>query len=335
MLAGLAVEIGQWDNFVSAVQQRETEIGYWAVRIWAGTTTEAVCRVDLEGGNAPTLVDPRLPEDVRRGERPATRNERIEAALEATREEILHNLGPGSNSKFKILIYGPKGNDLTSRTVTVDQSSPFGGPNALMVGGASPVPSTPSTSPDFGDIGDDPVVRRMVFGVETILRGVERVMRMNMQSTESIITLQNRQTEANTRAGLEQGRRLETAINALAGVRQTEQRSDAEGRQTEQQAATRTALGKEAVNGIKDIIKTVLMKDLDPRMRAFASDSSLQELAEVVMLNPELREALADPAMIAALRDPEFRNDLSATLQHIKVAAQHHTEAKKAAQQGA
>lgn len=334
MLAGLAVEIGQWENFVSAVQQRETEVEYWAVRIWAGTTTEAVCRVDLEGGNAPTLVDPRLPDAVRRGERAATRNERIEAALEATREELLHNLGPGPVSKFKIHIYGPKAADLTSRTVTVDQSGPFGGPNALMVGGASPAPSTPM-SPNVADIGDDPMVRRMVFGLETVLCGVERVLRLNLQSTESIITLQNRQTEANTRAGLEQGRRLETAINALAGVRQTEQRSEAEGRQTEQQAATRTALGKEAVNGIKDIIKTVLMKDVDPRVRAFAADSSLQELAEVVMLNPELREALADPAMIAALRDPEFRNDLSTTLQHIKVAAQHHNESKKAAQQGA
>lgn len=313
-----------WEPLVELVRAKEDVLTYLTVAQYCvGERTELIAKIVLEGEGATDLGAWLAPEAVVPGE-PVARADLVDAALTCAQEAVDSNPGASDRTRFRVQLYGPKGSYLTSRTVTL-HSDPWG------VGRAPPPTSSIPSLPD-GLNAEDVVTLRLTQGLEALFNKVDRFCNMVVSHTGQIISISGRQL-AQSAGQLEAfSVRNDRLVTALTDQRKVQALATTETASSVANERAKAEIGKQAVDGIKQVLTTLLMKDQDPRLRAFASDERLQELAGLVAGDPELRDILSDPTVLSALRDPEFRQGAVGVLNTVRAAAAQELAAKAAAQ---
>jgi hypothetical protein len=316
--------IDGWEPLAELVRRNEGTLMYLTVAQYcAGDRTEPIAKVVVEGEGL-TDLSHYMPADLRHTGQSPTRGDLIEAALACMREGVEANPGATERTRFRIQLYGPKGTYLTSRTVTLVTDPWAAGLRVVEA------PTTLPVLPD-GVSPDDAVTLRLTQGLEALFNKVDRFCNMMLGHTGQIIAISSRQLSQSATQLEAFSVRNDRLVNALTEQRRNQALATNEAATSTANERAKAEIGKQAVDGIKQILTTMLMKDQDPRVRAFASDERLQDLAGLVAGDPDLREILSDPAVHAALRDPEFRAGAVGVLKQVRTAAAQELAARAAA----
>jgi hypothetical protein len=319
--SGMATVEG-WEALEKLVAEREDELTYLAVHQYgAGERTELIAKVVVEGDGATDLTRWLAPEAVV-PDAPVARADLVEAALTCARDAVIANPGSGDRTRFRVQLYGPKGTYLASRSVTL-YLEPWSG--------AAPAsaPAAALTLPE-GLNPDDLVTLRLTAGLNALFEKVDRFCNMMVTHTGQIIGISSRQLNQSAQQLEAFSIRNDRLVTALTEQRRITALTTSETSSAAAAERSRTEIGKQAVDGIKQVLTTLMLKDQDPRLRAFATDERLQELAGLVAADPELRDLLSDPAMVGALRNPEFRQGAVGVLSQIRAAAAQEVAARAA-----
>ncbi len=318
---GTAVVEG-WEALVNLARRHEDTLAYLTVHQYsAGDRTDLIAKVVLEGDGQTDLTPWLMPEAVVPGE-PVARADRLEAGLACTLGAIETNPGASDRTRFRVQLWGPKGGYIASRSVTLI-ADPY----------ASPMASTTSSLPQLpeGLHSEDAVTLRLTQGLDALFNKVDRFCSMTLNHTGQVLTISSRQL-AQSAAQLEAfSVRNDRLVAALTDQRRVHAIATTEAAASTANERTKAEIGKQAVDGIKQVLTTVLMKDQDPRIRAIAGDPRLQDLAGLVAADPELRDILSDPQVLTALRDPEFRQGAVGVLKQVRAAAAQEVAARAAA----